>query len=148
MADGYSAQERVEIEARIIEGLSKGTPLAQLCREDGMPDRSTAWRWAEEDEVLAQRIAHAREDGFDALAEECLEIADDATNDFVEKKRPDGSEHTAFDAEHVQRSKLRIETRLKLLAKWDPRRYGELIKLGGDERTPFQIIINKPGDQA
>ena len=34
-----------------------------------------------------------------------------------------------LNGEHVQRSKLRIETRLKLLAKWDPRRYGDRLAL-------------------
>jgi len=125
----YSDDERTSIRERVLEGLAKGTPLAALCREEGMPDPATVWRWSEEDSAFAQAIAHARGLGFDALAAECLEIADDGTNDYVGKKRGDGAEYEAFDAEHVQRSKLRIETRLKLLAKWDPKRYGEASKV-------------------
>ena len=30
-----------------------------------------------------------------------------------------------MNAEFVARSRLRVDTRLKLLAKWDPKRYGE-----------------------
>ena len=35
----------------------------------------------------------------------------------------------------VQRDKLIIETDLKLLAKWDPKRYGDLLKLAGSDGT-------------
>ena len=31
------------------------------------------------------------------------------------------------NTEWISRSKLRVETRLKLLAKWDPKRYGDKI---------------------
>jgi hypothetical protein len=33
------------------------------------------------------------------------------------------------DSEWISRSKLRVETRLKLLAKWDPKRYGDRLNL-------------------
>ena len=94
--------------------------MAQICRDLHMPDRTTIFDWAKADPEITQRIAHARELGFDRIAEDCLQIADDATSDY--KATPTGK---VLDAEHVQRSKLRIETRLKLLAKWDPKRYGD-----------------------
>ena len=36
--------------------------------------------------------------------------------------------------------KLQIETRLKLLAKWDPKRYGERTTLAGDPDNPLTVI--------
>jgi hypothetical protein len=81
------------------------------------------------DEALAGRFARAREEGFDAIAEEALEIADDGTNDWKTREKESGETYEALNHEHVQRSKLRVETRLKLLAKWDPKRYGEKIDL-------------------
>lgn len=113
------------VEQRIIEGLCDGVPLRELCRQDGMPSWRTVYDWIAADPDLAARIAHARELGFDAIAEDILDIADDGTNDWVERKRQDGSVDIVIDSEHVQRSKLRIETRLKLLAKWSPAKYGE-----------------------
>jgi hypothetical protein len=68
---------------------------------------------------LAAQFARAKSLGFDAIADDCVEIADDATNDYMETKHG-----PVFDGEHVQRSRLRIDTRLKLLAQWDPKRYG------------------------
>lgn len=112
-----------ELDERILDGISRGIPLAELCRTEGI-DRTIVYDWRKADEDFDQRFARAREMGFDAIAEEALAIADDGTNDFM--KRQKGEEEVdAYDAEHVQRSKLRVETRLKLLAKWDPKRYGD-----------------------
>jgi hypothetical protein len=44
-----------------------------------------------------------------------------------------------LNAEHVQRSKLRIETRLKLLAKWSPKKYGERVQVAGDADNPIKL---------
>ena len=120
--------DREPLIAEICERLAEGEPLRVICRDPHMPAWRTVYLWASDDQAVAARIAQARATGFDAIAEECLEIADDASGDM----KPVGllgdmGEGTpkAFDAEHVQRSKLRIETRLKLLAKWDPKRYGD-----------------------
>lgn len=113
-----------EIEAAIIEGLSEGVPLRQLCRLHGV-SKSTVYNWIEADDEFAGRIARARELGFDQIAEEALEIADDSRNDWVVREDGDDGETDRLNHEHVSRSKLRIETRLKLLAKWDPKRYGD-----------------------
>jgi hypothetical protein len=133
-----------EIETRIIEGLCDGVPLRELCRQDGMPNWRTVYDWISADEELAARIAHARDLGFDAIAEDILDIADDGTNDWVERKRKDGSVDTVMDSEHVQRSKLRIETRLKLLAKWAPKKYGDKqqVEVGNKDGETFQIESN------
>ncbi|KZK89150.1 hypothetical protein PsAD5_05511 [Pseudovibrio sp. Ad5] len=56
-----------------------------------------------------------------------LEIADDARNDWME--RINRSETTAvFNAENVQRSRLRIQTRQWIAEKRCPSRYGQKIK--------------------
>jgi hypothetical protein len=115
---GYT--NRDELSAEICRRISLGEPLAQICRDAHMPERTVVYDWMKEDKDLAQRFARAREHGHDAIADECMQIADEATQDYKSSEKG-----MAFDAEHVQRSKLRIETRLKLLAKWDPKRYGE-----------------------
>ena len=51
-----------------------------------------------------------------------------------------------FDSEHVQRSKLRVETRLKLLAKWDPRRYGDRLQLANDPEHPIAGLTDQQID--
>ena len=68
--------------------------------------------------LLTSSVSHNQ--FIDAIADDCFVIADESSKDYRLTDKG-----LAFDAEHVQRSKLRIETRLKLLAKWDPKRYGE-----------------------
>lgn len=122
-----------ELAAEIVERLSKGEPLAQICRDDHMPHPSTVRDWQTKDEPFSLAIARAREDGFDAIALECLEIADDGSNDT---KLVGEDKHEVCDSEWISRSKLRVETRLKLLAKWDPKRYGDKLAIGGDADAP------------
>lgn len=111
-----------EIADEIIERLSKGEPLEKICRDEHMPSSRTVLRWKEADAAFMSDIARAREEGFDAIAAECLDIADETSNDTVY-----GESGARANTEWISRSKLRIETRLKLLAKWDPKRYGDKI---------------------
>lgn len=122
-----------EIEAAILADVSDGIPLAEACRKHDV-GRTTIYDKRDSDKEFAERLARARELGEDALAEETLEIADDGSNDWMERRREDGSTDEVLNHEHVQRSKLRIETRLKLLAVWNPRKFGSKVDLtsGGE----------------
>jgi hypothetical protein len=132
----YSPEQRAEIVELIVDGLRKGTPLAVLCRCEDMPGTSTVYEWMEGDAGLSGRIARAREDGWDQIAQDALKIADDGSLDTIDTKygpKP--------DKEWIDRSKLRVETRLKLLAKWDPKRYGDMIKHAGADGGPVKITV-------
>lgn len=112
----------------ILEKIAQGITLRSICREEGMPSHDTVYVWLNNNAEYAQRFARARKIGHDAIAEETLDIADHASNDWMEVNDPDNPGYR-LNGEHVQRSKLRIETRLKLLAKWDPGRYGDRLAL-------------------
>ena len=90
-----------------------------------MPSISTVCRWLANNEAFRKQYAYAREAQAEALFDESIDIADDGSNDYVTKKRPDGSEFEAFDHEHVQRSRLRIDTRKWMVAKLAPKKYGD-----------------------
>jgi len=120
----------------IIRRLAEGEFLAAICRDEGMPHPSTFRRWADEDDELSRRFARAREDGEEAILAETLAIADDASGDFVPSKKG-----PVFDAEHVQRSKLRIETRIKALAKFNPKRWGDKVEHTGPGGGPVQFAV-------
>lgn len=119
----------------ICERIGEGEPLRQICRSEGMPAWRTVYLWMEQNEEFAAHIAQARARGYDAIAEECLEIADDKRHD-TRIIGADGGEHEAANTEWISRSKVRIETRLKLLAKWDPKRFGEKLAIGGAADLP------------
>lgn len=122
---GRPTVRTAEMVEAILDGISNGTPLTIVCRDQGI----SGWtfrRWCQDDEELAERYAGARDLGFDAIAAEILAIADDSSRDTIRTKKG------AYpDKEWIERSKLRCHARLQLLAKWDPKRYGDLLKLAG-----------------
>jgi hypothetical protein len=106
----------------ICEHLSDGVPLRAICRMEGMPNWRTVYDWMEADEAFSARIASARARGHEALAEQCIDIADDERDDWVLTRKG-----VVCDDQAVARGRLRVWTRLQLLAKWDPKRYGEKV---------------------
>lgn len=113
----------------IVERLSGGEPMAQICRDDGMPAYRTVKDWIDGKPEVSAAIARARDEGFDAIAARLRETArgqGDSTAD-------------------VQRDKLIIDTDLKLLAKWDPKRYGDKVQHadsdGNNMQAPQFIIM-------
>lgn len=110
--------------------------MAKICRDDKMPSVSTVAEWAAKDKGFSGSIARAREEGFDAIALECLEIADEKSKDTIVT---DFGEKP--NSEWIARSKLRIETRLKLLSKWDPKRYGEKVDLEIKSDALVRVVI-------
>lgn len=111
-----------EVADEICRRLAKGEPLAQICRDEHMPAVRTVSDWKKADEAFSADFACARDEGYDHIAAECLTIADETTFDTIQGENGDRA-----NTEWISRSKLRIETRLKLLAKWDPKRYGDKV---------------------
>lgn len=130
---GRPSKKSPEVLKQIYDRLCTGEPLTEICTSEGMPHPSTVRDWMAADAEVSRAIACAREIGFDAIATDALRIADDGRNDWVESQNNDGTTYTEYNGDHVQRSRLRVETRLKLLAKWDPKRYGDLqkVEMGG-----------------
>jgi len=84
-----------------------------------MPSVMTVSEWKARYPSFSVGFARAREEGFDAIAAECLQIADNIDED-------------------AQSRRVRIEARLKLLAKWDYKRYGD--KIAHDVSTETRFI--------
>lgn len=122
----------------ICERLGDGTPLAVMCREDGMPGLRTVYDWMEAHEAFSARIARGRDAGYDMIAAEALHIADTPLEGIREVVKADGKVETTRE-DMLGHRRLQIETRLKLLAKWDPKRYGDATILRGDANNPLQV---------
>ena len=103
-----------EVEDEILERLANGETLTRICRDAHMPIRGVAWAWQETVPGFADRMLRARRGFAFAKADEIEDIADDGSNDWMEKTFRDETV-TVFNHEHVQRSKLRIETRRWLI---------------------------------
>jgi len=121
---------------KIIAGLSRGKPLTIICGPANMPDVRTVYDWMDRDESFSADIARARNIGFDQIAIDALNIADEVTDkDTIVTKFGE-----IPNKEWLMRSKLRVETRLKLLAKWDPKRYGDKVttEISGPDGKPIK----------
>ncbi len=73
----------------------------------------------------------------DALFDEALEIADEASGDWTTDKNG----KLALDHEHVQRSRLRVDTRKWAAGKLAPKRYGDKIQHTGEGGGPMTVIM-------
>ena len=80
----------------------------------------------EKSEALSAAIARARDIGYDAIAEGIIDVAR-------------GGEGSTGD---VVRDKLIVETELKLLAKFNPKKYGERIQQDMNVKTDEADVLS------
>lgn len=118
--------------------LAQGMSMKRVCEEDGMPVMSTVFKWLREQQAFSERYAQAKQESADAMAEDVLDIADNATNDWMERQGDDTPGYQV-NGENIQRSKLRVETRKWLMAKMKPKKYGD--KLDLDANITGQLTI-------
>lgn len=99
--------------------------LTRLCAMfPWMPHKDTIneWRWI--NEPFSVIYTNAKIAQAELLAEDCVDIADDTTQDVTYNKNGDEVCNTEF----VNRSRLRVDTRKWLAAKLLPKIYGEMQK--------------------
>lgn len=120
----YSQEAADAICARIAEGET----LRAVCRDEAMPAWRTVYDWMTANGDFAARIAHAREMGGDAISQEILEIADTPLSGVRREVAADGQVKEVHE-DMLGHRKLQVETRLKLLAKWFPKKYGDKLDL-------------------
>jgi transposase-like protein len=131
-----------ELALAICQRLVEGESLRAICREEGMPDRGTVFRWTEQHAEFRGQYARAREAQAETFADELNEIADDGSNDWMERLNDEG-EKTGWqvNGEHIQRSRLRIDTRKWIASKLLPKKYGDKIEttLQGPNGGPLEV---------
>jgi len=129
--------------ATICEHIADGKSLREICRAEGMPSKTTVMRWLADSQEFRDQYARAREAQADHFADEILEIADDATNDWMTRKV--GEETTTVaDHEHISRSRLRVDARKWLMSKMAPKKYGDKLdmELSGKDGAPIVPVLN------
>ena len=89
-----------------------------------MPARSTIFGWLKRHEEFAREYTLARQIQIQDLMDEILEIADDSSNDWIEREGPDGKKYRVFNRDSIRQSKLRIEARKWLISKLMPKKFG------------------------
>lgn len=140
---GRPSKYTPEIAQEMCKMLADGIPLREICRQEGFPAWQTVYDWMWKDDSLGEdgvglsvAIAKAREIGQDAIAEQIwIEV-----NQEPERILSEGGGR--IDPGYVQWQRVKAEIGLKLLAKWNPKRYGDKVSLGGDPGNPIQTQID------
>lgn len=122
------------IREEILERLSDGENLTDICNTDGYPSRKTVCNWIGLDEAYRESYIRARELGCDARADALKRTALDDSLDPLTRK-------------------LVIETERWLLARQAPNRYGDRTALqmldehGKPAKAGITIIVDgAPGE--
>lgn len=127
-----------ELSERICERVANGETATAICREEGMPTWAELGRWRRENEDFARRFQIAREQGCEFWADDTIDIADDATNDYVTRLTKSGPVQV-FNREHFERSRLRVDTRKWFASKMLRHVFGERSEV--DLRTPDGVNL-------
>lgn len=111
-----------------------------ICERKDMPSIRTIFYWLDQYPSFLQQYARAQEMRADLLIEETLEIADDASNDFMTITKGDQT-YEQENKEVTSRSKLRVDTRKWIASKFKPKKYGDKVQVDSnvtfDNRPPW-----------
>lgn len=110
MPAGRPSSYNEEIASEIVERLSNGEPMKTICKDDHMPSYITVLRWQRAHVEFGNLTARAKADGTHALADQCIEIADDPMID-------------------PQNKRIMVDTRIRLIGKWNSRAYGDKVEV-------------------
>lgn len=125
----------------ICHRIAAGESLRGICTDDHMPDRNTVHDWLFKDDEFHRQYARARELQAETLVDEIIDISDDGTNDYMDRLNSDGEViGLVVNSEHIQRSRLRIDSRKWFASKVLPKKYGDKVQqeISGPDGGPIQ----------
>lgn len=148
----YTKKQKEEVFENILERIAeKGEALRTILSDKDMPSSRTFFKWLEENNGVdedgneteseeVKRYMRATRARADRIFDEMIFIADDGSKDMTTIFSKSGESYDVEDREVTNRSKLKIETRKWVLAKMNPKKYGDKqeITLEGGE-NPITI---------
>jgi len=132
--EGRPSKYTKELGELICDRIALGESVKSICKDAKMPNASTVFLWVLDDDKkeFSDKYAKARATQAELMFEEINEIADDGTNDYMTKQNADGGEYEVVNSEHIQRSRLRVDTRKWYLSKVLPKKFGEKLDVTSD----------------
>ena len=134
----YDPEQIDKIFDDICDLIINGKSLRYAIKQHNGLSSSTVFRWIREDEAKSKQYAQATIERAELIFEDIFDIADDSDGDYTQTE--DG---LRFNSEHVQRSRLRVDTRKWALSKMMPKKYGDKLDVtsGGDKVN--QNLVDK-----
>lgn len=143
----YPAKKTPELIEQVLSRVAMGETIRALGRE--LDFHPTAWNsWVREDEALALAYAEARDIGADLLAEQALEIIDAEPERIVQTDDEGKKSTSRIDSAAVAWAKNRAEMRLKLLASWNPKKYGQRQQVDVGNKDGEALKVESTADNA
>lgn len=117
-----------------------------------MPCASTILLWRAEYHEFSKRYALAKQTRAELGFDDIQEVADNGSNDWMAANDPENPGYRA-NGEHIQRSRLRVDTMKWRLARMNPREYGDRITQehtgpGGGPVTSVNLTAVDPVEAA
>ena len=118
----YSDKEKTDLFDIICEKIINGKSLRNVLNEiNPKISPSTFFIWLREDELKSKQYEIATKERSELVFEDILDIADNSANDYVENENG----NLVLNAENIQRSRLRVDARKWILAKMNPKKFGD-----------------------
>ena len=142
MAGGRPTKYNEKLAEEICSRLMLGQSLNEICRDPAFPVKLSVFKWLHKYPEFMNQYRHARQVQQETHLDEMLEIADDGTNDWMERNNRDGSPGWQLNGEHVQRSRLRVDTRKWVMERLAPKVFGAAASTNPDEDKAQPLNIS------
>ena len=105
-----------EVASELIDRVEAGEALTTMCKNTHhFPSVRTLYNWKANYPDFAARLEKAQDHGYDAIADQCIEIADTPLEGRKEKRNAQGQITELEVGDNVARSKLMVATRIRIL---------------------------------
>lgn len=130
-----------ELVEEICDAIACSTKgIRRLCKEGvDWPNPDTIYRWLKEHKDFRDQYARAKRLQVEAIVDEILEIADDGSQDAV----VNNDSKVTINHEHINRSRLRIDTRKWLASKLAPKLYGNKVDATHDTQDATEEALQE-----
>jgi hypothetical protein len=125
-----------DVGQKVCKCIIEGYTLRQIGELPKMPGKSTIISWLSIHKEFQDQYARAHETRALVMADEVLEISDDSTNDWVERENKDGQRTLVLNEDHLQRVRLRVETRKWWMGKANSK-YAQQMRHSNDPDNPM-----------
>lgn len=130
-----------EIADVVCEMIANNNSLVSICNLDYMPEFSTIMEWLHDESPNCQKFKRMYDFALncrtDYLLDEVIEIADDDSDDEFIDRFGNIKENKEF----VNRSKLRVDARLRVIEKINPKKYGKNPAIDNSDRDKLKTLI-------